>query len=96
MAGELFALPLLVGLGVHELSVEPSAVPEIKAALRRIDHHEALSLVGEVAGLSTAEEVEGLVRDRYEVVFADLLASGEVGTFTETGSFVLPELRNLR
>ncbi len=96
MAGELFALPLLVGLGVHELSVEPTAVPEIKAALRRIDYHEALTLVGEVAGLSTVEEVEGLVRDRYEVVFADLLASGEVGTFTETGSFVLPELRNLR
>ncbi len=93
MAGELLALPLLVGLGVHELSVEPTAVPEIKAALRRIDYHEALQLVGEVAGLSTAAEVEALVRNRYEPLFSDLLASGEVGTLTETGSFLLPELR---
>ncbi len=92
MAGELLALPLLVGLGVHELSVEPTAVPEIKSALARIDYREAVTLVGEVAMLSTAVEVESLVRARYEHVFSDLLANGEVGTFTETGTFVLPEL----
>ncbi len=92
MAGELLALPVLVGLGVHELSVEPTGVPEIKAALRRIDYHEALQLVGEIAGLATAEEVEAAVRARFEPLFSDLLASGEVGTMTETGSFVLPEV----
>lgn len=91
MAGELLALPVLVGLGIHELSVEPTAVPEIKAALRRIDYHEALQLVGEIAGLATAEDVEACVRDRFEPLFSDLLASGDVGTLTETGSFVLPD-----
>jgi phosphoenolpyruvate-protein phosphotransferase (PTS system enzyme I) len=93
MAGELLALPLLVGMGMHELSVEPSAVPEIKAALARIDHYEAMQLVGEIAGLATAQEVESTVRARYELVFSDLIAGGELGTLTETGTFVLPEFR---
>ena len=93
MAGELLALPVLVGIGVHELSVEPTAVPEVKTALQRIDHAEAVTLIEDIRGLATAEEVEGLVRSRYEDVFSDLLASGEEGTLTATGTFVLPEFR---
>jgi phosphotransferase system enzyme I (PtsI) len=93
MAGELLALPVLVGVGVHELSVEPTAVPEIKTALARIDHREAVRLVDDIRGLATAEEVEGVVRARFQSVFSDLLANGEEGTLTPTGSFVLPEMR---
>ena len=93
MAGELLALPVLVGIGVHELSVEPTAVPEVKTALQRIDHAEAVALIEDIRGLATAEEVEGLVRARYEDIFSDLLASGEEGTLTATGTFVLPEFR---
>jgi hypothetical protein len=36
------------------------------------------------------------VRERYEPVFATLLSNGENGTFTETGTFVLPEYTGLR
>jgi phosphotransferase system enzyme I (PtsI) len=92
MAGELLALPVLLGVGVHELSVEPTAVPEVKNALSRIDYREAVALVEDIRALATAEEVEGLVRTRYERTFADLLSNGEFGTFTATGSFLLPEL----
>ncbi len=93
MAGELLALPVLVGIGVHELSVEPTAVPEVKTALQRIDYAEAVTLIEDIRGLATAEEVESLVRSRYEDVFSDLLASGEEGMLTATGTFVLPEMR---
>jgi len=44
----------------------------------------------------TPEEVEQRVRERYEPVFATLLSNGENGTFTETGTFVLPEYTGLR
>ncbi|MDO9018913.1 MAG: phosphoenolpyruvate--protein phosphotransferase [Deltaproteobacteria bacterium] len=91
MAAELMAVPVLVGLGVLELSVEPTAVPEIKEALRRIDLAEAKVFAEELLGIASAEEVELRVRDRYEPVFATLLSNGENGTFTETGTFVLPE-----
>lgn len=93
MAAELLALPVLLGLGVYELSVEPTAVPEIKEALRRIDLREAERLVAEVLTLPGAEEVEARVRTAYGPVFHDLLASGEVGALSDTGSFVLPEFR---
>jgi phosphotransferase system enzyme I (PtsI) len=91
MAAELLAVPVLVGLGVLELSVEPTAVPEIKEALRRIDLPEAKVFAEELLGIASAEEVELRVRERYESVFATLLSNGENGTFTETGTFVLPE-----
>jgi len=36
-AGDPLALAVLVALGVDELSVEPSRVPAVKAALRELD-----------------------------------------------------------
>lgn len=91
MAAELLAAPVLVGLGVMELSVEPTAVPEIKEALRRIDLADASAFAEELLGIASAEEIEAKVRERYEPAFAALLSNGEGGTYTETGSFVLPE-----
>ena len=44
MASDLSALPLLVGLGVDELSVHPPLVPRIKAAIRRLDSREAAAV----------------------------------------------------
>ncbi len=93
MAAELLALPVLVGLGVHELSVEPTAVPEVKEALRRIDLADAEALAADVLTLAGADDVEDFVRAAYGPVFHDLLAGGEVGAMSDTGSFVLPEFR---
>ncbi len=93
MAGELLSLPVLLGVGVHELSVEPTAVPEVKEALRRIDLEDARVTAEAVLSSRSADEAEELVKERWAPVFEDLLASGELGTFTETGTFVLPEFR---
>lgn len=37
LAGDVAAAPLLIGLGVTELSVPPARLPEIKAAVRKLD-----------------------------------------------------------
>jgi phosphocarrier protein FPr len=37
MASDLWAVPLLVGLGIDELSVHPPAVARIKAQVRSLD-----------------------------------------------------------
>lgn len=91
MAGNLLAVPALLGLGVTELSVEPAAVPEVKAAIARTDLAEARQVMQKALTMCTADEVEELLRSVYGQRFADLLAPGEQGHFTDTGTFVLPQ-----
>lgn len=44
LAADTLATPLLVGLGVRELSMTPSAIPEVKEAIRTTDLREAQRL----------------------------------------------------
>jgi phosphotransferase system enzyme I (PtsI) len=44
MAGDPVMTPLLLGLGVDELSVAPPVVPQIKFMVRRLKMTEALAL----------------------------------------------------
>jgi phosphocarrier protein FPr len=60
-AGDMQAVPLLVGLGVDELSVSPPAVPAVKAAVRRADHAACRRLADEALKAATAAEVRLLV-----------------------------------
>jgi multiphosphoryl transfer protein len=55
------AVPLLVGLGVTELSVNPPAIPATKEAVRQVDAAAAAALAEEALGLASAEEVRALV-----------------------------------
>ena len=61
LASEPLAVPLLVGLGVTELSVNPPAVPGIKEAVRQVDSSAATSLAREALRLGSAEEVRALL-----------------------------------
>ncbi len=56
------ALPVLVGLGVSELSVSPPAVPRVKAALRELDVARCAELAEKALVLRDAAEVRELVR----------------------------------
>jgi phosphocarrier protein FPr len=60
LASEPLAVPLLLGLGIDELSVSVPAIPAIKAAVRRQDMAECRALAQEVLGLGTT----ALVRER--------------------------------
>jgi phosphocarrier protein FPr len=61
MAADPTAIPLLVGMGVTELSVSAQAVPAVKAVARRLDTGVCGSLVDRALQASSAEEVRGLV-----------------------------------
>jgi phosphocarrier protein FPr len=60
-AGDVQAIPLLIGLGVEELSVSPPAVPAVKAAVRRADYAECQELAGRAVALGSAAEVRALI-----------------------------------
>jgi multiphosphoryl transfer protein len=64
VCGELgadpLAVPVLVGLGVSELSVNPPAIPATKEAVRLVDAGAAATLVDEALRLSSAADVRAL------------------------------------
>jgi phosphocarrier protein FPr len=60
-ASDELAIPVLIGLGVRELSVSPPAVPRVKAAVRELDVGRCEALAREALTLAGAEDVRKLV-----------------------------------
>ena len=60
-AGDPQLVPLLLGLGVDELSAPPPAVPLVKAAIRELDHGACRALAAEALVLGSAAEVRALL-----------------------------------
>ena len=69
MAGDVELTPLLLGLGVDELSVSPALVPRVKSAIRSLSREECKKLLEEVDSLDTPaailERSLQLARERY-------------------------------
>ncbi len=69
MAGEISLAPLLIGLGVDELSASPGLVPRVKKAVQTLDSKECATLLAEVHDLSSAAEIlarcESMARQHY-------------------------------
>lgn len=57
LASDLPAIPVLLGLGVDELSVSVSAIPAVKAAVRRQNMKACRELADDVLDMLTASEV---------------------------------------
>lgn len=63
LAGDRLATPVLLGLGVRELSMSAPAIPHVKEAVRRTDLPSAVALAGEALRLASAAEVRALLRE---------------------------------
>jgi phosphoenolpyruvate-protein kinase (PTS system EI component) len=61
MAGQEEAVPLLLGLGLDEFSVNSAMVPVVKRIIRSLSLTEAQEIAREALRLATAEEVQGYV-----------------------------------
>ncbi len=62
-ASDDLAVPVLAGLGVHELSVSPAAVPRVKAAVRLLDVGRCAAVAARALELADADDVRKLVLD---------------------------------
>ncbi len=58
MAGMSLAVPMLVGVGLDELSMDPAAIPVVKEIVRNLDSHEARSIWDHAVALDTIAEVK--------------------------------------
>lgn len=63
LAGDPVAAPVLIGLGVTELSVDPVAVPEIKALVRGLDYPLCRQRAQDLLALESAQAVRTASRE---------------------------------
>ncbi|MES2442127.1 MAG: phosphoenolpyruvate--protein phosphotransferase [Pseudomonadota bacterium] len=62
LASDPLGIPLLIGLGVTELSTTPAFMPEAKALVRTLDIARCRALAGQALDLGSAAEIRALAR----------------------------------
>lgn len=62
MAGDMAAIPLLVGMGLDEFSMSASSVLEAREFISRIDTNEAKKMVDEVIMADNEEQVKIILK----------------------------------
>ena len=65
LAGDLAAVPVLIGLGVDELSADVPLIPAVKARVRTLSIRECRATAQQALALASAEEVRALVAARH-------------------------------
>jgi phosphotransferase system enzyme I (PtsI) len=63
MAGDPLVAPVLVGLGIHELSMSAVSIPEVKAVLRATSLGDLERLVEKMLAMPTAAEIRAEISD---------------------------------
>jgi phosphoenolpyruvate-protein kinase (PTS system EI component) len=77
MASNPLAVPLLVGLGIGELSGTPRGVPVVKEIVRALDSGDVAEDARRALAAGTVSEVEGIACERLEK--AGLLDHPDIG-----------------
>jgi phosphotransferase system enzyme I (PtsI) len=73
MASNPIAAVLLVGMGLRELSMEASAIAEVKEAIGRVELGEAQAVARRTLEMQTAHEIESTLTEAFGPRFADLM-----------------------
>jgi phosphoenolpyruvate-protein kinase (PTS system EI component) len=73
LAGDALAAPVLVGLGVDELSMNPGSIPRAKAILRQISLPDAQALALKALEMEDAAQVRQLAREFAQEKLPDLI-----------------------
>jgi phosphotransferase system enzyme I (PtsP) len=79
MAGNPLAVPILVGLGIDELSTTPGAIPAVKEIVRALDSGAAAEDVRRALDVGTAREVHAIAAQRLDA--AGLLRHPDMGSW---------------
>ena len=72
MAADPFFAPLLIGLGVRSLSMNPASIPVVKRMVRRVSAEECAVFAKEALSLATADEIERGLAERLRSWSPDL------------------------
>lgn len=72
MAGEPLYVPILLGLGLDELSMNPMAIPRVKRIIRMASYKESSKFIKKILSLNTTWEVNSFVRQEMVEWFSEL------------------------
>ena len=64
LAGDLLAAPVLIGLGVTELSAIPARIPDVKGVVRAVRKADCVAVAQQALDLGSAADVRALVRQQ--------------------------------
>ena len=70
MAADPLMVPVLVGLGLRHFSMNPQAIPVVRALVRQLSYREATQIARNAAKLVTAREVEEYLLERLAFLLA--------------------------
>ncbi len=73
MAGDPFAVLLLLGLGLDEFSMTPYILPEIKKIIRSVSFTEAEEIARKVLEMKTEDDVKDFLRVNLHTIVPELL-----------------------
>ena len=73
MSGEVLYTPLLVGMGLRQLSATPRKIPEIKRVVRNLSVPDAERVAQEALRMETAREVTSYLREQLRRFLPDVV-----------------------
>ena len=73
MAGDPRYIPLLVGMGAHELSMNPSSIGPARRLVRRLNTHDAYVLLEQAMQVANGDEVLDLVEGMLYEIAPDIM-----------------------
>jgi phosphotransferase system enzyme I (PtsI) len=65
MAGDPMNMPILLGLGLEELSVNPRSMPVVKSMIRSLSREEACGFFRKILEVTSSAEISRLIHDSY-------------------------------
>ena len=83
MAGSPFYLPLLIGLGAREFSMNPNSLHAVRSVITGMSFEEANDLARKAATYETAGEIENYLREFYSANWPHLLPLSSITSRTK-------------
>ena len=65
MASEIQSIPILIGLGITELSTSMRSIPDVKALIRTLDYKKCVEVANKALEMETSEQVIDLVNKEF-------------------------------
>ncbi|MCJ7617314.1 MAG: phosphoenolpyruvate--protein phosphotransferase [Desulfobacterales bacterium] len=71
MAADPINMPILLGLGLDELSMNPQSIPAVKSMIRALKVKDAKVFMKDVFKQNTASEIEELIKETFGSIFSE-------------------------